>query len=139
LFLREPPECVTHDRIGFRLANARFVVGPRVRWTLLSPPFRSTLPRNPVEIVTKSPALWPKPVRPSPYLNEHFLQNVFGRLTIADKLPQERLQRGRVLPVKRVESIRVFLADPLPSLSVVSQSASPSCYSGLPVKKIIRQ
>jgi hypothetical protein len=139
LFLREPPECVTHDRSRFRLAKARFVFGLRIERASLSPPFRSTLPRNPEEIGLKSPALWPKPVRPSPYLNEHFLQNVFGRLTIADKLPQERLQRGRVLPVKRVESIRVFLADPLPSLSVVSQSASPSCYSGLPVKKIIRQ
>jgi len=139
LFLREPPECVTHDRSRFRLAKARFVFGLRIERASLSPPFRSTLPRNPEEIGSKSPALWPKPVRPSPYLNEHFLQNVFGRLTIAEMLHQVRPQRRRVLPVKDVESIRVSLADLFPKLSLVSQSASPFSYSGFPVKKIIRQ
>jgi hypothetical protein len=139
LFLWELPECITHDRNGLCLAKARFVFGLRIERASLSPPFRSTLPRNPEEIGTKSPALWPKPVRPSPYLNEHFLQNVFGRLTIAEMLHQVRPQRRRVLLVKDAESIRVSLADLFPKLSVVSQSASPSCYSGLPVKKIIQQ
>jgi hypothetical protein len=106
---------------------------------LLSPPFRSTLPRNAVEIITNSPELRLKPVRPSPYLNEYFLQNVFGRLTIAEMLHQVRPQRRRVLLVKDGESIRVSLADLFPKLSLVSQSASPFSYSGLPVKKIIRQ
>jgi len=95
--------------------------------------------RNAVEIVTKRPALRLKPVRPSPYLTEHFLQNVFGRLTIAEMLNQVCQQRRRVLPVKDVESIRVSLADLFPKLSLVSQSASPFSYSGFPVKKIIRQ
>ena len=103
--------------------------------SLRPPPFRCTLPPNAVQIRAQRPVLRTEPVWPPPYLRECLLHQIFRHLTVADGMTQEFLQPWRIVAIKRVESLCIALADALPNPLVVSQSASPPCYSGLPVER----
>jgi hypothetical protein len=97
---------------------------------LHSPPFSSAFPSNTEKIGAKRSTLRLKPVGPRPDLRKRLLHNVFCCLPITDNVPQEDLQTRRVLPIEFAKRLRVSLADPFPSLSIVGQSASLPWYSG---------
>lgn len=114
-------ECVIDDGCGFCQSPDCIVFDYRTFRTLRPPPFSGTLPSNTEKIGPKRSTLGLKPVGPRPDLRERLLHNVFCRLLITDNVPQECLQARRVLPIELAKGLRVFLADPIPNLSIVRQ------------------
>jgi hypothetical protein len=135
LFLWKPTKCIVDDGCGFCQSADCIVLGFRPLRALHSPPFRGAFPSNAEKIGAKCSTLRLEPVGPRPDLRKRLLHNVFCCLRITDNMPQEDFQARCVLPIELAKGLRVSLADPFPSLSIVGQSASLLWYSGRRLRK----
>jgi hypothetical protein len=58
-------------------------------------------------------------------------------VAVAQRPSEKQLQAGSMGSVKRAERPGVSPADPFPKFTVLNQSRSPYCYSGLELKRFI--
>jgi hypothetical protein len=119
-----------NDRMVFRLADANPVCIGVLSGLLASPPIRRPLPADSVKVAPQRSPLRPKPVRAIPHLRKGLMRNVLSCLMVTDKVPQKRVKSRLILPVERVKGLRVPFGDLGPRFPIVTQYASPPCYSG---------
>ena len=119
--VRRRKASVTMDAISTRLGAGGSISSSSVAFCL-RPPLRGLPSSNPEEIRARRTAFGVEAMRAAPDLRKGFLHNVFSRLFVDKKVPEENPEARSGFSIPGIERVGVAVGDLLPYLPVVEQS-----------------